>query len=63
MIDLSIDSAKLHFWPNFLSTIEADELYAELMKVSLWRQDKVKVFGKVYDQPRRCFLAADKKIN
>jgi alkylated DNA repair dioxygenase AlkB len=63
MIDLSIDSAKLHFWPNFLSTFEADELYAELLKVSLWRQDKVKVFGKVYDQPRLCFLAADEKIN
>ncbi|MEK9584473.1 MAG: hypothetical protein VW034_06315, partial [Flavobacteriaceae bacterium] len=37
MIDLSIDRAKLHFWPDFLSTIEADELYAELLKVNLWR--------------------------
>ena len=59
MIDLSIDSAKLHFWPNFLSTIEADKLNTELMKVNLWRQDKVKIFGKVYDQPRLCFLAAN----
>ena len=63
MIDLSINSSKLLFWPNFLSTTEADELFLELIKVNLWRQDKVKVFGKVYDQPRLCFLAADQKIN
>lgn len=63
MINLSIDGAKLLFWPNFLSPIEADKLFTELIKVNLWRQDKVKVFGKIYDQPRLCFLAADQKIN
>jgi len=63
MIDLSIDTAKLHFWPDFLKENQADELFEELKTSNLWRQDKVKVFGKTYDQPRLCFLAADSKVN
>lgn len=63
MIDLSIDTAKLHFWPDFLKENQADELFEELKTSNLWRQDKVKVFGKTYDQPRLCFLAADRKVN
>ena len=63
MIDLSIDTAKLHFWPDFLTENQADELFEELKTSNLWRQDKVKVFGKTYDQPRLCFLAADRKVN
>jgi len=63
MIDLSIDTAKLHFWPDFLTQNQADELFEELKTSNLWRQDKVKVFGKTYDQPRLCFLAADRKVN
>lgn len=63
MIDLSIDTAKLHFWPDFLTENQADELLEELKTSNLWRQDKVKVFGKTYDQPRLCFLAADRKVN
>jgi alkylated DNA repair dioxygenase AlkB len=63
MIDLSIDTAKLHFWPDFLTENQAYELFEELKTSNLWRQDKVKVFGKTYDQPRLCFLAADRKVN
>jgi alkylated DNA repair dioxygenase AlkB len=63
MIDLSIHTAKLHFWPDFLTENQADELFEELKTSNLWRQDKVKVFGKTYDQPRLCFLAADRKVN
>lgn len=63
MIDLSIDTAKLHFWPDFLTENQADELFEELKTSNLWRQYKVKVFGKTYDQPRLCFLAADRKVN
>jgi len=63
MIDLSIDTAKLHFWSDFLTENQADELFEELKTSNLWRQDKVKVFGKTYDQPRLCFLAADRKVN
>ena len=63
MIDLSIDTAKLHFWPDFLTENQADELFEELKTSNLWRQDKVKVFGKTYDQPRLCFLAAYRKVN
>ena len=63
MIDLSIDTAKLHFWPDFLTENQADELFEELKTSNLWRQDKVKVFGKTYDQPRLCFLAADREVN
>ena len=63
MIDLSINTAKLNFWPDFLTENQADELFEELKTSNLWRQDKVKVFGKTYDQPRLCFLAADRKVN
>lgn len=59
MIDLSIGTASLSYWPNFLTEQEADHLFESLQTSPHWRQDKVKVFGKIYDQPRLCFLVSE----
>ncbi|MDA0380133.1 MAG: alpha-ketoglutarate-dependent dioxygenase AlkB [Bacteroidetes bacterium] len=52
MIDLSIGSATLHYWPDFLSPDRADYYFKRFYTDSPWRSEKVTVFGKVYDQPR-----------
>jgi alkylated DNA repair dioxygenase AlkB len=59
MIDLSIGSATLHYWPNFLSPDRADYYFKKFYADTPWRSDKVVVFGKVYDQPRLTALYSD----
>ena len=59
MIDLSIGSATLHYWPNFLSPDRADYYFQKFYAGTPWRSDKVVVFGKVYDQPRLTALYSD----
>ncbi len=49
---LNLKDADVVYYPNFFSTIEADQYFENLLNNIDWRQDKIKVFGKVYDQPR-----------
>jgi len=44
--------AQLRYFQNFLSEGEADYYYKTFLKTIPWQQDNVKVFGKVYAQPR-----------
>jgi len=50
--ELNLPNAKLKFYPNFLDHIQSDNLFKELLETVEWRHDKIKVFGKVYNQPR-----------
>ena len=59
MIDLSIGSATLNYWPDFLSQDQADYYFKKFYTDTPWRSDKVVVFGKVYDQPRLTALYSD----
>ena len=59
MIDLSIGSATLYYWPHFLSPKMADLYFEKFKQEILWRSEKVTVFGKVYDQPRLTALYSD----
>ena len=59
MTDLSIGTASLSYYSNFLNKEESDFLFTSLQTSAHWRQDKVKVFGKIYDQPRLCFLVSE----
>lgn len=47
-----LPDAQLRYFKNFLSGAEADHYYETLLKTTPWQQDDVKVFGKVYAQPR-----------
>lgn len=51
-IDLDLPQASISYFPNFLEKEEADQYFTTLLKATPWQQDKIKVFGKTYDQPR-----------
>lgn len=44
---------------NFLSSVEASRYFKILRNETAWHQDQIKVFGKVYDQPRLTALYAN----
>lgn len=47
-----LPDATVRYFQGFLPHKEADQLYTTLLREIPWRQDDVKVFGKVYAQPR-----------
>ncbi|WP_203293225.1 alpha-ketoglutarate-dependent dioxygenase AlkB family protein [Luteirhabdus pelagi] len=49
---LSLPDAEIVYYPNFLSTAEADRYFDILLKETPWQQDNITVFGKTYPQPR-----------
>jgi len=51
-IRLNLTDSDITYFPNFLGTIESSRYYAVLRKVVPWQQDNIKVYGKVYPQPR-----------
>lgn len=61
MIDLSIGTAKLLIWENFLNQTDADSWFEHFYSTVQWRSEQVKVFGKIYDQPRLTALYADEE--
>lgn len=44
---------------NFLNSVEASRYFKILRNETAWQQDQIKVFGKVYDQPRLTALYAN----
>ena len=54
----SLDDGELYYHPSFLKSKEADRLYRNLHNATPWQADKIKVFGKTYDQPRLTALYA-----
>lgn len=61
MIDLSLGTAKLLIWEDFLNQTDADNWFEHFYSTVQWRSEQVKVFGKVYDQPRLTALYADEE--
>lgn len=51
-IDLPIDQAEIRYYPNYLPPEIATRYFQELFEQTNWKQDDIKVFGKVYPQPR-----------
>ena len=49
---LNLVDSDIWYYPNFIPTNEADDYFKVLRNTTPWRQDNIKVFGKVYDQPR-----------
>lgn len=54
----SIPDGDVNYYPSFLSTNEADILYAKLLATTPWQKDSITVYGKTYDQPRLTSLHA-----
>ncbi|TBN03573.1 alpha-ketoglutarate-dependent dioxygenase AlkB [Hyunsoonleella flava] len=50
--NLNLKDADVTYYPNFFSKNEADTFFKNLKAEINWQQDEIKVFGKVYNQPR-----------
>jgi len=47
-----LKDAELIYYPNFYESVEANTIFQKLLHEIPWQQDDIKVFGKVYAQPR-----------
>lgn len=48
----NLPDAELFYFPNFLSQSEADDYFEHFKTNTNWQEDDIKVFGKIYKQPR-----------
>ncbi len=51
-IDLTLPDSNIIYFPNFLKAQKADEYFETFKSTTPWQQDNIKVFGKIYAQPR-----------
>ncbi|MGX1930865.1 alpha-ketoglutarate-dependent dioxygenase AlkB family protein [Flagellimonas sp. 2504JD4-2] len=58
-IVLNLPDCDITYFPDFLSSEMAQHHFQVLKDSIPWQQDKIKVFGKVYDQPRLTALFGD----
>ncbi|MEM9077352.1 MAG: alpha-ketoglutarate-dependent dioxygenase AlkB [Bacteroidota bacterium] len=49
---LGLIDSEIWYYPSFLEKAQADFYFDTLKKDTPWRQDDIKVFGKIYAQPR-----------
>ena len=47
-IDLNLPDSTLLYYPNFYSAGKADELFNELLNAINWKEEQIKVFGKLH---------------
>ncbi|MFC7356955.1 alpha-ketoglutarate-dependent dioxygenase AlkB family protein [Jejudonia soesokkakensis] len=58
-IHLPLEDGDVTYYPAFLSQEEASEYYNILFTETDWQQDDIKIFGKIYPQPRLTALYGD----
>jgi len=59
---LNLPGAKLRYYESFFNKIEASNYFIEILNTTTWKQDKIKVYGKTYMQPRLTALYANNTI-
>ncbi|MGB5434287.1 MAG: alpha-ketoglutarate-dependent dioxygenase AlkB [Maribacter sp.] len=52
MYSLKLADADITYYPDFIDSQKADAYFAHFRSTIPWQQDDIKVFGKVYPQPR-----------
>ena len=52
LIAFDLANADIIYYPQFFDTIEADTIFTELIAEIPWQQDDIRVYGKIYPQPR-----------
>jgi alkylated DNA repair dioxygenase AlkB len=62
-IFFDLPNAEISYFPNFYDQVTADEIYAKLQKDILWQQDDIKVYGKIYPQPRLTALYGNEGLS
>ncbi|MBL30180.1 MAG: alpha-ketoglutarate-dependent dioxygenase AlkB [Flavobacteriaceae bacterium] len=63
ILNPKIIDGELYYYPEFLSKKISDKLFIKLKKSIPWKQDLIKVFGKIYQQPRLTSLHSTLKKN
>lgn len=58
-INLDLPDCDITYFPNFFSEEMAQKYFQSLKSAIPWQQDKIKVFGKIHDQPRLTALFAN----
>ena len=61
-INLNLPDSTIYYYPNFIATNDAADYFTTLKDTVAWQQDDIKVFGKVYVQPRLTALYANNKV-
>ncbi|MBV1922397.1 MAG: alpha-ketoglutarate-dependent dioxygenase AlkB [Flavobacteriaceae bacterium] len=51
-IHLDLPQADIVYYPSFISSEKASEYYNRILSETEWQHDDIKVYGKVYKQPR-----------
>ena len=51
-IRLPLQDAHVVYYPNFFGGPYASEVFQKILNETPWQQDDIKIFGKVYKQPR-----------
>ena len=59
--NLDLPDSDISYFPDFITKEKADLLFETFKKTIPWQQDDIKVFGKVYAQPRLTALYAENK--
>ncbi|MEM7087880.1 MAG: alpha-ketoglutarate-dependent dioxygenase AlkB [Bacteroidota bacterium] len=58
-LTLPLPDAAITYYPQFIETAYASEVFKKLLNETTWLQDDIKIFGKVYKQPRLTALYGD----
>lgn len=58
-----LPDAEIIYFPNFYNQETADSIYLQLQQEILWQQDNIKVYGKVYPQPRLTALYGNEGLS
>ena len=51
-VHFDLKDADIIYYPNFYNFLEANTIFEKLLNEIPWQQDDIKVYGKVYAQPR-----------
>lgn len=60
-IRLSLKDASVIYYPTFIASKYASEVFQKLLKEITWQHDTIKMFGKVYKQPRLTALYGEEE--
>jgi alkylated DNA repair dioxygenase AlkB len=52
-VAISLPDAEIHFYPQFFTKAESDLIFENLFSEIKWRSDKIKLYGKEIDLPRK----------
>ena len=58
-IVLPMRDAQVSYYPNFYTLVEAQALQDKIQQQTHWQEDDIKLFGKVFKQPRLTALYGD----